>query len=104
MAFSYVNINGENVKQEADIKIKQYFLEKEGATVIKQSNGTLTIKGPFTISHQEEFDNSVLILGSLQNSGTINIKSGSLEDIFISPTPAQYTVPQTGKICNKPRP
>ncbi|MGI9214982.1 MAG: hypothetical protein ACR2HS_04955 [Gammaproteobacteria bacterium] len=107
MAFGYVSINGESVKEETDIKTKQQLLEKEGA-IVKDYYGQLKITGPFTISRQENNDDScavftnsgwlvveegTLILFNFENSteGSIRIKSGSLEDIFTPPSYEQYT-------------
>ena len=127
MTFGYVSINGESIKEETDITTKQRLLEKDGAIVSKNLDGELTITGPFTISRQEDNDDSgtlvvnsgtfiirtALILGSFKNSarGHIRIDSGSLEDIFTSPTHEQYTDFQRGRkslgsvvVVNKLRP
>ena len=108
MVFGYVNINGESVKEETGIKTKQKLLEKEGA-IVSDYYGHLRITGPFTISRQENNDDScavftnsgsifvkessTLILFNFKNSteGRIRIESGSLEDIFTPPSYEQYT-------------
>ena len=112
MAFGYININGESVKEETDIRTKQQLLEKEGA-IVSDYYGQLKITGPFTISRQENNDDSdtlftnsgwlvlkegTLILFNFKNSteGSIRIESGSLKDIFTPPTHEQYTEYQRG--------
>lgn len=94
-------INDIYVKKETSIQDKELFLKSTGAVITKNLDGSITITGPFSISTYEDSSSAVLynsgtitvesylpFLYKFNNlpNGTLHIKSGRLEDIFIRTT------------------
>lgn len=95
----FITINGVQITEKSDFEIKYQLLTKNGATVIRNQNGSITITGPFSIIYQESDDDffritnsgiinirsdNTAILHSFNNlaSGTLHVASGCLEKIF----------------------
>lgn len=70
----FITINGTQIPEKADFDIKAPLLTKNGATIVKNENGSITINGPFSITHQENNDDFFAIT----NLGTINILSDNV--------------------------
>jgi hypothetical protein len=70
----FITINGVQITEKADFEIKAQLLTKNGATVIRNENGSITIIGPFSIIYQKNDDDFFTII----NSGTINIRSDNV--------------------------
>ena len=114
---TYITINGVCVNKATDTNIKEELLKNEGATITKNSDASITITGPFTIEQPKTQKVSTILVNSgtitvaacpflygFKNlaKGTIHIKSGFLEDMFI--IPAQFTEQQEVKRLPTNRP
>lgn len=74
----FITINGVQISEKTDFEIKEQLLIKNGATVIRNENGSITITGPFSIICKKNDDDFFTIT----NSGTVNIRSDNVAILY----------------------
>ena len=74
---SFITINGVCVNEDADVNTKNQLLPKNGATIIRNLDGSVTTTGPFSISHQQNDDKNYIT-----NSGNIHIRPGTTTVLY----------------------
>jgi len=74
---SFININSVCVNEDADVNTKKRLLHKNGATIIRNLDGSITATGLFSIYNQQNDD-----MGFIINSGNMHIRPGTTTILY----------------------
>jgi hypothetical protein len=108
-----MGINGKYIdEKEIDPKIKELLLINEGATITKNLDKSISIKGPFIVTkypRTHEISTTLINSGTITvnpfpllyefknlTEGTLHVTSGCLEEVFTRST--QFTEHQQEKV------